>query len=196
MIQVNLLPHRQIRRAEKQREFTLMMLMVAILAAAVIFVGWNYIVSRIDEQNERNSRLDREIGSQGKDIEAIKVLRQKIDEVLDRKLIVEELQANRSQAVIVMEELARRLPEGVQLKSIKQQEKSITIEGVVDANVRIATYVHELAESKWLESPNLLEIKNSTVDNVKLNQFILTVDIKQQVIEPEGKKTGKNKGGA
>jgi type IV pilus assembly protein PilN len=98
--------------------------------------------------------------------------------MLDRKQVVENLQTDRSQSVIILDELSRQLPEGMYFKSIKQQGRVITLEGVADTNARIATLVRNLSSSNWLESPNLIEIKAESVNGLKQNAFTMNVSIK------------------
>ena len=178
MIRVNLLPHRQARREARQREFGLMALFSAIAAAVIIFMGLTYINSRTDSQIERNGRLDTAIVSLDKEIADIKDLKDQISAMLERKQVVENLQTNRSQSVVVLDELSRQLPEGMYLRSIKQQGNVITIEGVADTNARVATLVRNFSTSTWLESPSLVEIKSVLVNTLKQNAFTLNVNIK------------------
>jgi type IV pilus assembly protein PilN len=192
MMRINLLPHRQIKRAERQREFGLMALMAAGAACAVVFLGWQFLGSQRDAQVERNTRLEAAITSLDKEIADIKDLKDQINNVLERKQIVENLQTNRSQAVVILDELTRQLPEGLYLKSIKQAGNLITLEGVADTNARVATLVRNLSVSNWMESPNLVEIKSLTVNNIKQNEFTLNVSLKAQKAEeaPDMKKVG------
>ena len=192
MMRINLLPHRQIKRAERQREFGLMALMAAGAACAVVFLGWQFLGSQRDAQVERNTRLETAITSLDKEIADIKDLKDQINSVLERKQIVENLQTNRSQAVVILDELTRQLPEGLYLRSIKQAGNLITLEGVADTNARVATLVRNLSVSNWMESPNLVEIKSLSVNNIKQNEFTLNVSLKVQKAEeaPDMKKVG------
>jgi type IV pilus assembly protein PilN len=183
MIRVNLLPHRQIRREAKQREFGLMALFTSIAACAILFVAYTVINSKVESQLERNQRLNNAITKLDKEIADIKDLREQISAMLERKQVVENLQANRSQAVIVFDELSRQLPEGMYLKSIKQEGKVITIEGVADTNARVATLVRNFNQSNWMESPILIEIKAITVGAQKQNLFTLKVSLKTPTTE-------------
>ncbi len=187
MIRVNLLPHRQIRREARQREFGLMALFSAIAAAVIIFLGYSYINAKIDAQAERNARLDAAIVKLDKEIADIKDLKDQISTMLERKQVVENLQTNRSQAVIVLDELSRQLPEGMYLKSIKQQGNVISIEGIADTNARVATLVRNLSTSNWMESPSLVEIKSIVVNTLKQNAFALNVNIKVPKVETDEK---------
>lgn len=178
MIRVNLLPHRQIRREAKQREFGLMALFTAVAAGAIIFVGYTLINSQVETQLERNHRLDTAIAKLDKEIADIKDLKDQISAMLERKQVVENLQTNRSQAVVVFDELSRQLPEGMYLKSVKQQGNVITVEGVADTNARVATFVRNFNLSNWMESPVLIEIKAVTTNAQKQNVFTLKVNLK------------------
>jgi type IV pilus assembly protein PilN len=183
MMRINLLPHRQLKRAERQRQFGLMALMAAVAAAAVVFMGWTYLSAKKDSQIERNGRLEQAIGQLDKEIADIKNLKDQISNVLERKQIVENLQTNRSQSVVILDELSRQLPEGLYLKSVKQQGNLITLDGVADTNARVATLVRNLSVSNWMESPNLIEIKAMTFNGIKQNDFTLNVALKVQKAE-------------
>ena len=193
MMRINLLPHRQIKRAERQRQFGLMALFTAVLASAIVFVGWTYLDAKKQAQLDRNTRLEKAIAQLDIEIADISELKGQINNVLERKQIVENLQTNRSQAVVVLDELARQLPEGLFLKSIKQVGNVITLQGVADTNARVATLVRNLEVSNWLTSPMLIEIKTSTLNGVKQNDFTLQVNLKAQKAG-EAPETGKPTG--
>ena len=177
---INLLPHREIKRAERQRQFGLMALFSVVLASAIVFTGWTYLGSKKQVQLDRNVRLEQAIAQLDIEIADIRELKDQINNVLERKQIVENLQTNRSQAVVVLDELARQLPEGLYLKSIKQVGNVITLQGVADTNARVATLVRNLEVSNWLQSPVLIEIKTSTLNGIKQNDFIMNVNVKVQ----------------
>jgi type IV pilus assembly protein PilN len=148
-------------------------------------MGWTFIDSQVSEQASRNGRLDTAISKLDKEIADIKDLKDQISIMLERKQVVENLQTNRSQSVVVLDELSRQLPEGMYFKSIKQKDYIITIEGIADTNARVATLVRNLSTSNWMESPNLVEIKSLMVNNLKQNAFTLTVNLKVPKVDSE-----------
>ena len=85
---------------------------------------------------------------------------------------------------ILLDELARQLPEGVYLKSIRQQGNVITLEGVADTNARVAILVRNFGGSQYLEAPELIEIHSIAVNNLKQSAF--TMNVKQKEQKPEG----------
>lgn len=185
MIRVNLLPHRQLRREARQRQFGLMAAFTAIAASTIVFMAYTVINAKIDSQSERNSRLDAAIVKLDKEIKDIQDLKDQITAMLERKQVVENLQTNRSQAVVVFDELSRQLPDGMYFKSVKQVGDVITLEGVADTNARVATLVRNYNSSTWLESPGLVEIKAVTANGQKQNVFTLTVKLKAPQTEDE-----------
>lgn len=191
IIRVNLLPHREIKREARQRQFNLMALLTASGALALVVLNYSFINSRIDAQLSRNARLEAGIVQLDQQIGDIKNLQEKIGVMLARKQVVENLQINRSQSVVVLDELSRQLPEGMYFKSIKQQGPLLSLEGVADTNARVASLVRNLTASLWLENPQLIEIKSVLVNGIKQNEFLLTVQIRisnseQELLRPTG----------
>lgn len=191
IIRVNLLPHREIKREARQRQFNLMALLTASGAIALVVLNYSFINSRIDAQLSRNARLEAGIVQLDQQIGDIKNLQEKIGVMLARKQVVENLQINRSQSVMVLDELSRQLPEGMYFKSIKQQGPLLSLEGVADTNARVASLVRNLSASLWLENPQLIEIKSVLVNGIKQNEFLLTVNIRistseQEMLPPSG----------
>ena len=185
MIRINLLPHRKIRRAKRQREFNLMLATGCIAALTIVILGQTYIANAIAEQESRNTRLTSAITNYDKDLVEISALKSKINDVIERKKVVENLQSNRSQAVILLDEISRKLPEGVILKSIKQQGQNITVVGIADTNAKVATLVRNITDSEYLTMPNLVEIKSENLNNVRQNIFTVTLIQKQMEIKAQ-----------
>ena len=186
MARINLLPHRQIKRAERQRQFNLLLIATVVAGGAIVFMGQTFISAKISTQAERNHRLEEANVKLDKEIAEIRELKGQIQDVLARKQVVENLQSNRSQAVVVLDEISRQLPEGLYLKSIKQQDNSISLEGIADTNARVASLVRNLSASQWMISPNIIEIKSTQINNLKYNDFTMSVNLKvQQVPEAD-----------
>ena len=192
MIRINLLPHRELKRAARQRQFSFLLGGVAVLALASALLVHLYFVARLENQASRNQYLNKEIATLDKQIAEIKKLKEQTQALLARKQVVESLQINRSQTVHLLDQLVRQLPEGVYLKSIKQTAESVNLTGYAQSSARVSTLMRNLGASPWLESPQLVEIKSVTVDNLRANEFALAV--KQRLPKTETKNV-KGKGG-
>jgi len=194
-VRINLLPHRQIKRAERQRQFGLMAAAVVVLGLAVIFSGYTYISADVSAQNSRNQRLKEATTKLDSEIKEIAGLKEKIGELRERIQAVESLQSNRSLAVTMLDEIPRLIPEAIILKSLKQKGEIITLEGVADTNARVAILVGNLSHSTVLNSPQLVEVKSVTQNNQKMSAFIVTVKLKAAVPAADDKGQAKPKGG-
>jgi len=164
VIRVNLLPHREEKRKARRTQFYALTGLVLVLAGVIWFFGFSIINGYIGAQDGNNEFLKKEIASLDKDIEEIKKLREQTDALLSRKRVIESLQANRTETVHLFNELARRVPSGIYLRSIKQTAQKIALTGVTQTNTRVSSLMHNLDESAVLNHPELLEIKATTVD--------------------------------
>ncbi len=177
MIRINLLPHREMRRRQQQQHFFVMLGVVLAIGAATWFAVHTYLSDRLDEQNARNKYLEAEIVKLDKEIEEIKKLKEQTAALLARKKVVETLQSNRSEAVHLLDQLARQLPDGMYLKSIKQQGAAVTITGYTQSQARVSTLMRNLEASQHLENPNLIEIKAVSLGGARINEFTMTIAI-------------------
>lgn len=189
-IRINLLPHRQIKRAQQQRLFVGMLLGAAALGALVVAGGHLLIANAKDNQNRRNELLRQEMAVLDKQIEEIKTLKEKTQALLARKGVVESLQTNRAEAVHLFDELARRIPEGLYLKGLKQAGDQLSIQGYAQSSARVSTLMRNLDESPWLEAPNLVEVRAAQMDKQRVSEFNLTVRQTKQE-PPADKEAGK-----
>lgn len=196
MIRINLLPHREEKRKALRQQFYALSGLVAVLAGLVWFVGFGYLGSAIDVQSRKNDFLKSEIAVLDKQIEEIKKLKEQTESLLARKRVIESLQANRSETVHLFNELARQLPEGTYLRSIKQEGQKITLVGYAQSNARVSTLMHNLDESPVLERPVLVEIRAADVGKRRMSEFNLAIHFTRQTNENDGKpKTAKKPGG-
>ncbi|HUW27923.1 MAG TPA: PilN domain-containing protein [Sulfuriferula sp.] len=194
MIRINLLPHREVKRAARQRQFNLLLGAVALLGIAIVILGYLTLDARQQTQAKRNEYLKVEIAKLDKDIVDIKKLKEQTRSLLARKQAVETLQTNRSNEVHLLDQLVRLLPEGLYLKSIKQTGNTINLQGYAQSSARVSTLMRNLESSPWLESPALIEIHAATVQGLRANEFNLNVQQKQPQSSADGqaKKGGKS----
>lgn len=183
MIRVNLLPHREMKRAAQQRSFIIAAVAMIALGAGVVFLVHGVLASRIEGQKARNKFLDEQIASLDKQIEEIRRLREQTQQLLARKRVVETLQSNRAEVVQLFDQIARQLPDGVYLRNIKQTGTKVNIIGFAQSNARVSTLLRNLESSPWLDNATLVEIKVATVSGQRLNEFILNVDVARQRAE-------------
>jgi type IV pilus assembly protein PilN len=188
-MRINLLPHREQKRQARERQFVSLAITLAILGVAIVALVHVILAARIDNQISRNQLLKTKIAELDAQIKEIDRLRDQIQQVLARKQVVETLQSNRNEAVHLLDQLVRQLPEGVYLNSVKQTDKKVTIVGYAQSNARVSTLMRNIEGSPWLEKPELVEIKLVSVPAQgrtgpqNLNQFTLNFQIRRAAPE-------------
>jgi type IV pilus assembly protein PilN len=179
MIRINLLPHREQRRQARQRQFVSLSIGLAVLGIMVVIVVHGIFVAQIENQESRNQLLKTEIGKLDEQIKEIDKLREQTQALLARKQIVETLQSNRTEAVHALDQLVRQLPDGLYLRSVKQNGAKVTLVGYAQSNARVSTLMRNIESSPWLGSPELVEIKSVALDKQKVNEFTLNLQMKR-----------------
>ncbi|THC44187.1 PilN domain-containing protein [Massilia sp. Mn16-1_5] len=200
MIRINLLPHREAKRKQKQAAFIAMLVLGGLLGVAVVLLvgGWN--ASRIAIQEQRNAALSTENAELDKKIKDIATLKEEINALKSRQQAVEDLQGDRNQPVYLFDELVRQTPEGVYLKGFEQNGQRVILNGYAQSQERVAELLRNLSgNSPWLERPDLTEVKAATITQGKIVrkavEFTLAVNIKRARENEEGEdaKDGKGK---
>lgn len=183
-MRINLLPHRELARQARQRQFVTLAVASAIAGLVIVGIVHLVLAARIDDQLTRNGLLKTHIAELDRQISEIDKLKDQIAQVLARKQVVETLQANRNEAVHLLDQLVKQLPEGTYLNSVKQVGDKVTIVGYAQSNARVSTLMRNIDSSPWLEKPELVEIKLVTVagprkdEAVHTNQFTLNFHMK------------------
>ena len=188
MIRINLLPHREIRRKAQQKQFFIMLGVVAGIGATI----WGAVHLTLDDQigNQvgRNKYIQTEIEKLDKQIAEIQKLKDQTAALLARKRVVETLQSTRSDVVHLMDQLVRQLPDGVFLKGIKQGGNRVLISGYTQSQARVSTLMRNLESSPHLGSPGLIEIKAATQAGQRLNEFSMSINVKRAAVQDDDAK--------
>ncbi len=190
MIRINLLPHREQKRQARQRQFISIAIGLAVLGAAVVGLVYVIFAAQIDNQLSRNKLLKDEIARLDEQIKEIDRLREQTQQLLARKQVVETLQTNRTEAVHLVDQMVRQLPDGVYLRSLKQVGTKVTAIGYAQSNARVSTLMRNIEASPWLSQPELVEIKAVPLPNAKdtrVNEFTLNFQVKRAAPPPEAK---------
>jgi type IV pilus assembly protein PilN len=155
MPRINLLPWRAQQRSQRQKEFGLAVLGALLAAGAVmLFTSWA-ISGAIDRQHDRNEVLKKEIAELDKQITEILGLEAQKQRLVARMDIITRLQRSRPEVVHVFDQLARTLPDGVYLTSVKQTDKRLELHGVAQSSTRVSTFMRNIEASPWLMNPEL-----------------------------------------
>ena len=184
MIRINLLPHREERRKQRKKEFVAMMMLSAIVGVLIVIAVGGYFSSKLSEQEQRNTFIKNENARLDEEIKEVASLKQEIEALKARQQAVEDLQGDRNQPIYLMDELAQQVPEGVYLKSFKQDGQRVLLNGYAQSNERVSELLRNLGNhSPWLERPDLIEIRSVGIgqgkDAKRVFEFSINAGIKR-----------------
>ena len=179
MVRINLLPHRAEKRAQRRRDFYVL-LGLAFGAAVVLVIAIGFVINGyIGVQTDRNEFIKGENKKLDEQIKEIASLRQELEGLKARQQAVEDLQADRNLPVHLLDELVKQVPEGVYLQNLKQDNLRVALTGLAQSNERVSELLRNIGNSAWVSAPELVEIKAVSLgrDSKRLFQFTINVTI-------------------
>jgi type IV pilus assembly protein PilN len=175
MTKINLLPWREIRRRERDRQILTGSGLSWVLMGLVVFYGWWHMNGLIEFQSSRNNFLKQETATLDRQIKEIREIKRRKEALLARMEVIQQLQSNRTQIVHVFDDLVRKLPKGVYLTSLKKKGKNITLAGFAQSNARVSSLMRNLDSSDWFANPNLNVINVTPSGESRVSKFTLQV---------------------
>lgn len=160
MARINLLPWRAALRREQKKEFAIWSGLGLTFTVAIMLLVHTQIGVAIDRQTRRNQFLEGEIASLERKIAEIRDLETKKSRLVAKMEIIQQLQTSRPEEVHLFDEIARTVPEGVRLRSLVQEDRKLTVNGMAQSNARVSAYMRNLEASEWLYDPVLEIIEN------------------------------------
>lgn len=164
VILINLLPHREAARKRRKDLFNAGLGLSALTGGLLAGLVFLWFQAQISAQQDANQILQTEIKKFDAQIKDIAGLEAEIAALRARQQAVEDLQSDRNLPVHLLTELARQLPEGVYVNSMRQDGQKVALQGVAQSNERVSELLRNLGNnSPWFSRPELVEIVAGTV---------------------------------
>ena len=186
MARINLLPWRQELRKDRQRQFLVSTLMTAVAGVVLVFLVGMIFDQKVRHQEERNQVIKTEIAHLEIRIKRINQVEETRDRLISRKRIIEELQASRSKTVELLDKLAKSIPVGVTLGTVRQQGQILDMQGTSQSNARVSAYLQSLEADDLFRKPELRFVRASnsrTTTNAEPYDFHISAQIRSKVDE-------------
>jgi type IV pilus assembly protein PilN len=177
MARINLLPWREEQRRERQRQFMSTLLMTSIMGIILVFAGITVYDQKIKHQQFRNQVVQKEISQLESRIKRIDELERTRARLISRKQIIERLQASRSMTVELLDKLAKTIPVGVTLTSIRQQGPTLALTGTSQSNARVSAYLRELVQNDLFLSPQLAYVRSATSPDTATEPYQFSINV-------------------
>ena len=174
MARINLLPWRDELRKQRQEEFILGIVLVAIAAVAILFGVEKYLDSLITEQQDKKRIVIAKVAEVNLITAKIKDIETQNGILQSKRNAIQLLQKSRPEIVHFIDAIARVTPEGVFLIKLKQDNARVTLVGKTQSNSRVSAFMSNVETNKWLVDPSLNIIKGSNKNkNGNLSDFTL-----------------------
>ncbi len=145
--------------------------LISVLSALIVFAIFTLIDGQLTVQTGNNDFLKQEIALLDKELDQIKRLKEQTQALLARKQVIENLQRDRGETVYLLSEMVKQVPEGVYIKSLKQDGLKVSLAGYAQSNARVSALMRNIDASEWLESPQLIEVKAGILNGRRINEF-------------------------
>lgn len=185
MANINLLPWREERRQQIQKEFFITLGASVVVAALLVMLMMTLVNRAISHQEARNQYLQGHITRINKEVAEIRDLEQRRQQLLDRMNIIQSLQGTRPLIVRVFDEMVRTLPDGLFFTSVVRSGERIDVEGIAESNNRVSSLMRKLDGSSWFSEPNLTAVKAAEEYGDQASHFKLSFRISAPSPEKE-----------
>lgn len=172
---VNLLPWREMRRKEQDRQLLSIGVFAWMLMGLVIFYAHLHVSGMIEGQNNRNAYLQSEIQKLDKVIKEISDIKKQRAALIERMNVIYKLQGDRTRIVHLMDEIVQTLPEGVYYSSMVQKGNSLVLKGAAQSNARVSALMRNFDSSPWFSEPSLKVVEAKGSGGGRTSNFDMTV---------------------
>lgn len=178
MTRINLLPWREARRVQRQRQLIGMLIAAALFAVGGVFLAHAEINNRIEFQKERNDYLRGEIARLKKAAEELQALQQTRNRLVERLNVIQTLQTSRPIRVRMLDELVRLIPPELFLNTFRTSGTQVTLNGTARDDLVISGFMRDLRSSALFGEPVLQVIETRNINNVPARVFELVVPLR------------------
>jgi type IV pilus assembly protein PilN len=155
MIEINLLPVREAKRAADLRQQLLQLFLVLFLVGSGIGFVHSEMNERVVLARARVVQMQRDIDQFKPQLEQVAAFRKKKAELEKKIDVIDELDRARSGPVRVMSELASRAPERLWLTSVQTSGGTMHLKGASLDNELVAVFLRGLSDSEYFEDVDL-----------------------------------------
>ncbi len=176
-------------KEKKKQPWAALLLIVALIAVAVLFFYQRNTLTQ--EQNLLSAAKEEKKSLQHVVVKLEELEKQR--NLFQRKIrVITQLQSRQENAVIIMDEISRNLPNWVWLTDLSFIEQGVRIKGRAVSNNLIADYIYNLEKSSYFYDVSLISSTQRRVRNNQYLDFSLTANFRNaaNTLDSEGQTEG------
>jgi type IV pilus assembly protein PilN len=175
MAHINLLPWREEERQKREKNFYITLGITFVVAAAVLYGAIMFVDGLIEEQNQRNAFLEKEIRLVDKKIKEIKDIERQKEQLLAQMQVIQELQESRPKIVKVLDSIAKIMPEGAHLTTLSRKSKLLQLDGLAQSNARVSVFMKAIDSNEEYGESNLKIVQKKSASDSEPRIFNIQV---------------------
>ncbi len=187
MIEINLLPHREARRAADLRQTLALLILGLVIEGGLIAYMNSEVADSLAAAEASTVQLQGDIEQykpQEAQVEGFKRTRGQLEDKLG---VIDGLDKGRSGPVRLLDELALSTPERLWLTGLKTSGVKITLQGESLDTGMVADFLRGLNESKYFTNVDLdRTARGKEIEGVKLVTFVITAELTRPPDQPAG----------
>lgn len=187
MTQINLLPWREQLRQIKRMNFVIILGCFIVVTLFLVFISHMYLSGIIGNQQQLNAYLQSDFDKEQVELGALNKKKQEQKTVNTELHYILSLRENSYQAVRLLDELVKIVPDAVSLNKISRQGNSIILIGKAESNLQVTLFMENMAKSNFFRQPVLTEISSKENSAGEERYFQLKVELKDKSIDEKSK---------
>lgn len=196
MIRINLLPKKPIGVKPALVEQGAVAIISVVVVVLILFLFQINVKGNVDDLSEKITSTKEELKKLEKSeaqIEELKaselVIQQKID-------VIKTLEKRKTGPVLMLDEVASRIPEKMWLTQLKSQRALLSMEGVAIDNETIAQFMTNLENGGQFENVELQVAQETKIEDFMFKKFAIssTITVMKEVEKEETKEAAEAKG--
>lgn len=178
MIRINLLPE---ARKKKKKPFPVVLfigIVVTVITLSVSGAYTAYLSNKIKALKQEHTQKTKQLKRLKDMIKEVEDFEAENKMLAQKNEIIMQLKKSQKGPVKVLDELSNKLPSGLWFTALADKSGSFVLEGNAFSNAALVNYVQSLKASENIINVNLLESKQSVIENVTIYNFKLSFQVK------------------
>lgn len=171
MIYINLLPVRAAQKREKMIEQGIILVVILALSVALCIGVYTVLMTKVSAEKDAKVQKQKEIEQLKKTIGEVDRFKKLQEELKNKLSVLDKLKEGKTGPVMILDELARAVPEKLWLTSFKESGGNVTLTGIGVDEETVANFMRRLEESHLFQKVELLVIEQTKLGDSKLNKF-------------------------
>lgn len=172
--QVNFRAWRDVNRQKRTKSYIEVNVFVVVFVVLILICVNMFGMSMVSTQKTKNDYLKSEDVVLSEKLSEIGEYEETLKEITERMKVINDLQADRINAVLILDEIAQLTPKDIKLTTVKRESGFIVIEGVAVKQITISKYLKNLSESDYVSNPRLERVISAEKENgFERSQFFI-----------------------